>query len=116
MEKDYSELEKTTFTFSEYEEEGIVIGLVAGCDIDIGITVVDKANPKREILCINGPLSPNKNEYKKNGYLVTFLAAVEMIKQDKFNTEELREIWFQNAYGGYSPIGGCVMGECAFKA
>ena len=53
MTVDYSVLEGREIKHNS--RKGIVYpGVVAGCDFDIGITIVDKYNNNRPLLCLNG--------------------------------------------------------------
>lgn len=57
MEKDYSKYEgKHVFVVIE---DDIYSGVVAGCDKDIGVTIIDNSDINRYLLCISGPMSPH---------------------------------------------------------
>ena len=74
----YEELEGKTIVWfensgKEYE------GYVAGCDYDIGITIVDAEDKEHNLTCLNGPYSPNKEGYDPEWYDEFFLTTVDMI-------------------------------------
>lgn len=61
--------------------------IVAGCDYDIGITLVEKGNPKNYLFCTPGPCSPNGlDQYPIDGfesYDEEFFNMVEQLKVGK---------------------------------
>lgn len=110
--KDYSELEnKEVEWVSLYADE---IGVVAFIDYDIGITVVDKENKFIELCCLNGKLSPNKEDYNEKAYKSFFNAAVGMIRKGRCNSNTLSDVWELKALG-HRYCGGGKMARCAFN-
>lgn len=60
------------FTIGEFAtDEGIVIG----CDIEKGITIISAKDPNRILFCIS-----NKNEINKRGYLAKYEIIENQIK------------------------------------
>lgn len=44
-------------------------GIVVHIDYDIGITVVHKGDKSRNLVCLNGPMSPNKWNYECTAHI-----------------------------------------------
>lgn len=70
IERNYEELEKRTILYynGNYGFENgsfFKIGLVAGCDYDIGVTIINKYNKDEYLCCLLGPSAPNLSEYLK---------------------------------------------------
>lgn len=82
--KDFPELEGKEIKLIGSNREPLT-GIVAGCNWDIGITIVDKDNPTEEIFCLNGPMSPNKQYYWEDVYNRDFYSNVRQINKGKLN-------------------------------
>ena len=62
-------------------------GIVAGCDLDVGITVVNKANKEDSLVCLPGP-SVKDYKYFKKDYKALFNLYVNMIMEGKIVGED----------------------------
>ena len=61
-EVDYSVLEGKEVKVLDSKFDKDKIGIVIGCDRDIGITIINKYNKNNYILCLAGPSSPQFKE------------------------------------------------------
>jgi len=61
---DYESYEGKTFKYQDCDGEAEAV--VVGCDLDVGLTVVEKGKENHYLLCINGPSSKNDTWFKKD--------------------------------------------------
>ena len=96
----------------------IVKGLVVGCDLDIGITIVAEHDHDRYLFCCHGPLSPLRKDGRldeevpeKYNFLFGFVVA--KIKKGVFIYKEIMD--FATVHGGNGFWGeGAVRELCPF--
>ena len=70
-----------------------IVGIVTGCDRDIGISIQAKDDKKRYLLCLIGPSAPNFESHFVKGrtYYKRFRFILDCIKRGKIVSEELLE-------------------------
>jgi len=68
-------------------------GIVAFVDPDVGITIKSKDYPDEELACINGPSSPNKNDYLEGIYERFFPHLADAIKTGVVSVNKLEYRW-----------------------
>ena len=107
----YEELERRIL---EREYGSIVtICYVAGCDYDIGISIVYDNNRKKEAMCIHGKSSPFYKQYcddivgYADNYDEAFKFVIESIRKGKLDSNKLDKIFNINDDGGTT--------YCAYK-
>lgn len=114
MKKDYVELEGKEVIV----QVGIykIVGLVAGCHYDIGITVVRKANKEREITCLNRKemLTTENTMWDRKAYRQCFHAFIKQIKDGVVNPEYLMYEAFRGNKYNYTGAGSHGA-SCAWK-
>lgn len=89
-ERDYSELEGRKVKF-ELREGRIFQALVAGCDYDLGITLVSAENKHHYLYCLLGPLAPHRKKYNikpSEQYPAKFYSMIRMIKKGKVKIKD----------------------------
>ena len=80
--------------------------IVAGCDPDIGISIVREDNTEEELSCLPGPVS-EEHHFFENNYVPLFELMVGMIKKGHYRPTETAKIRPTLGTGNMSP--------CPFK-
>lgn len=93
MQDQYEKLEGKEIIYTMGDDT--LIGKVVGIDYDIGITVVDKNDTDRYLICIPGPCSPHGTveypDYLFDSYDEEFFFSFEAIKDGVFDYDKLME-------------------------
>ena len=92
MREDYSKLEGMEVKFPKRTKPEI--GVVTGCDYDIGI-VIQRKYGSDYILCLYGPAAPDKPRLRrspKEVYRRLFLCIVKQIKAGRIISTEIEKI------------------------
>lgn len=116
-----NELEGKEVEVRRYAET--LMGVIIGCDYDVGITIVAKYNPDRYLYCSHGPSSPYAKrhtdpKYFEDVYRLSFKHVVDQLKQGYFSYIEtiayLDEIG--GSLGKIRPMhgGGASAASCPF--
>ena len=96
---------EVTYTCSQLDVNKLLVTVAAIAD-GVGITIVEAANKKNEIVCLNGPLSKHET-YKY--FDAFFEATVSMIKEGHIDMDVVYEKIGQRAGGG-GAIAACAFG------
>lgn len=107
MQKDYEELEGKEVVY----DNGLkTVGIVIGCNYDIGITIVEKGNKDQYLSCYIGPMAPNtiKGQLSEKHWNALFYSRVREIKKGYINISKVKKIM--------SRIEGVEMGRSANKS
>ena len=110
MEKDYSKLEGRIVYFP-VTSRGAANGRVIGCDPDIGITITDLLDDNRYLLCLLGPLAPQRktgNYY--NNHVQIFLVVVELIEKGTIDYSALYDL-MHGVKSGEPTVENCAFGQ-----
>jgi len=95
-ERDYSDLEGKVVKF--ICSHGTFQALVAGCDFDLGITLVNAENHDHYFWCLLGDSAPvwrkgrTKPKPEDDHYLALFYSGVHMIKKGKVEANRIQKI------------------------
>lgn len=81
--------------------------IVAACDREIGLTLVNKNNTKQNLTCLVAPGIQNTDQ---DHFYEMFDASIPMIKDGHYHCSVTDDIF----YGGDMAFGG-GMADCAFK-
>jgi len=92
MTVDYSVLEGREVKFVDVDNKYNVhnkIGIVVGCDRDIGITIINKHDEKEYLLCHPGPSSPQMARYQSlvEGSIAIFDCIVMFIRDGVIDSD-----------------------------
>jgi hypothetical protein len=96
--------------------------IVAGCDYDIGITIVDKADRKRRVICFSSNHVPTGGYLSPRAYQSIFQLYAKSIEKGKITIEDLHwsaEIYRKGTKDNIGPI--CTANQsipassCAFS-
>ncbi len=96
--------------------EDNIICIVAGCEYDIGITLVRKSDKNSYILCYQGPSSPKRKDHNKENlvmYKEIFNKTVEQIKNGIVYPHITEEI-IAKFMPGRTVSEGPTVEKCAF--
>ena len=111
--ENYEELEgKEVYFHSRWTTE-TKIGIVIGCDPDIGITIVEK-NTNRYLMCLIGPSSPTWRfeEEEKERFKIYFEEIVRQIKTREYYPSKIDEI--KNKINPCGLCGFASASRCSF--
>lgn len=85
-------------------------GIIVGCNKDIGITVVDKNNPERKLICHNGPATKayKENKIKKKNHLITFKKRIEKLRTGVYiSSREISDLYYGHITSNMAPMAPC---------
>ncbi len=71
------------------------IGLVAGCDPNLGISIVNADNKKEYLTCLPGP-AVKEHKYFSKSYEELFNMTFKMIKKGIFDVDKTNEVYNEN--------------------
>ena len=113
MKTNYEDLEGKTVMYEYGDEEGLFEAIVAGCEYQIGITLVAKADKKHELICLNKrDIGLPREMNTLSQYRTMFHKIVKCIQDDTPFTQDVRNGIFRPNSGGN---GGGLGTTCAFK-
>jgi len=85
---DYTQLEGKEVLYTVSGDD--IIGIVSGCDYDIGITIQAKDDKTHYLLCLVSPLTyKGKEDYPKAEYRKLFLSVIKAIKKGVFEINSI---------------------------
>lgn len=85
-ETDFSYLEGRTIFWRQNSR--MEIGIVAGCDYDIGISIVNRDNKEDQLSCLPGPSAPGKMFLSEEHYDQIFEFMIEQIESEVYDSIE----------------------------
>ncbi len=89
-------------------------GLIAGCDYDIGVTIVNKDDPREYLFCLIGPSSTlwkTRNGSEK-AYKIYFEYIKKAFEKEVFDFNEFKSILIlQDRQAGSASAKSCPFGQ-----
>ncbi len=108
LQKDFPELEGTIIDYTNCFSGEKSRAVVAGCNYDVGITLVDEKDRAKQVVCLNGQLKDDEFT-DLLGWDFMFYAGVTQILSGYYNNSGVRKLY------GSGECGGGSMSTCAFS-